>query len=198
MAGADLVPWFVAQAVQAYGDRVLADADGLDAGGPQAVGRELARLIFGGAEAGTAIPAPLGAVIGRPGSSPAQLALYGYIEERLEAHHGLASAAAGVLGRYYRQQLESGDGQGLADLDDLLWADEPELARTAFERAVDAGNRRAVISLATHRRVVSGDYEGALALYQQAVTSRTRALPPRHSPNWAKRTGVFTIGRSAW
>ncbi len=103
-----------------------------------------------------------------------------------------------MLGRYYRQQLESGDGQGLADLDDLLWADEPELARTAFERAVDAGNRRAVISLATHRRVVSGDYEGALALYQQAVTSRTRALPPRHSPNWAKRTGVFTIGRSAW
>jgi hypothetical protein len=110
-------------------------------------------------------------VIGRPGSSPAQLALYGYIEERLEADPGLASAAAGVLGRYYRQQLESGDGQGLADLGDLLWADEPELARTAFERAVDAGNRRAVISLATHRRVVSGDYEGALALYQQAVTS---------------------------
>ncbi len=52
------------------GDRVLADADGLDAGGPQAVGRELARLIFGGAEAGTAIAAPLGALIGPARQQP--------------------------------------------------------------------------------------------------------------------------------
>ena len=95
MAGADLVPWFVAKAVQAYGDRVLADTDGMADGGPEAVGRDLARLIFGSAEAGTGIPAPLGAVIDRPDSSPAQVALYSDIEERLEADRWLASAAAG-------------------------------------------------------------------------------------------------------
>jgi tetratricopeptide (TPR) repeat protein len=171
-----MVHCFVAQAVRAYGDRVLADADGLDGAGPQAVGRDLARLIFGGAEPGTGLPAQLEAVIGRPGSSPSQLALYGYVEERLQADPGLASAAAGVLGRYYQHQLESGDGQALADLGELLWHDEPELARTALERAVDAGNRRALISLATHRRLESRDYEGALALYRQAVSSPDRGI----------------------
>ncbi len=110
-------------------------------------------------------------MIGRPDTSPAWDALDSYIEERLEADPGLASAAALVLGRHYRQQLESGDGQALAELDELLWADEPELARTALERAVDAGNRRALIRLATHRRLEFRDYDGALPLYQKAAAS---------------------------
>jgi tetratricopeptide (TPR) repeat protein len=171
MAGADLAPWFVARAVQAYGGRVLADSDEMDAAGPQAVGRDLARLIFGSAGTGTEIPAHVVAVIDRPGSIPARAALEARIEELLEADPVLAAAAAGVLGGYYRQQLESGDGEELAELGDLLWRDEPELARTAFERAVDAGNRGALIRLAMHRRVVFGDYEGALALYRQAAAS---------------------------
>lgn len=45
VAWVDLASWFVAEAVGAYGDQVLADARP-DAAGPQAVGRELARLIF--------------------------------------------------------------------------------------------------------------------------------------------------------
>lgn len=52
MAGADLAPWFVAEAVRAFGDRVLADAAGGRDAGPQAAGRDLARLIFGAAAAG--------------------------------------------------------------------------------------------------------------------------------------------------
>jgi tetratricopeptide (TPR) repeat protein len=201
VAGTDLVPWFVAQAVQAYGDRVLAEADGLDAGGPQAVGRDLARLIFGGAEAGTAIPAPLRAVIGRPDSSAAQVALYGHIEERLEADPGLAPAAAGVLSRYYRQQLESGDGQALADLGDLLSGHEPELARTALERAVDAGNRRAVIRLAFHLRVEFRDYEGAVALYQQAVASPEPGIAAEalaEIGDALREHGDYQAARAAW
>jgi hypothetical protein len=47
--GLDLASWFVAEAAGAYGGQVLADA-GLGAAGPQAVGRELARLIFARAE----------------------------------------------------------------------------------------------------------------------------------------------------
>jgi hypothetical protein len=142
------------KAVQAYGDRVLADVDDLHAAGPLAVGRELARLIFGGAETDAEIPESLAAMVGQAGAGDAGPALYCRVGELLEADPGLAAVAAEVLGGYYLRQLDSGDGQALAELGDLLWFDEPQLARTAFERAIDAGNQGALIRLAKHRRVV--------------------------------------------
>jgi TolA-binding protein len=175
VAGADLAWWFVVKAVEAYGDRVLADADP-GAAGPQAVGRELARLIFARPEADARTPAPLDAVIDRSGREDAERALEACIQDLLEADPGLAAAAGKVLGRYYRQQLASGNGQALAELGDLLWWDEPQLARTAFERAAGAGNNTALVRLAQHRWVVLGDYEGALAFYQQAIRSADPAL----------------------
>jgi TolA-binding protein len=168
--GVDLASWFVAEAVEAYGDQVLADAS-LGAAGPQAVCRELARLIFARAEADTGIPAPLAVVIDRSGSGEARQALETRMGDLLGADPRLAAAAAEVLGRYYRQQLDSGDGQALAELGDLLWWDEPQLARAAFERAAGAGNDSALIRLAQHRWVVLKDYDGALPHYQQAIAS---------------------------
>ena len=106
MAGADLAWWFVVKAVEAYGDRVLADADP-GAAGPQAVGRELARLIFARPEADARTPAPLDAVIDRSGPGDAERALEACIQDLLEADPGLAAAAGKVLGRYYRQQLNA-------------------------------------------------------------------------------------------
>jgi hypothetical protein len=170
VAGVDLASWFVAEAAGAYGDQVLADASP-GAAGPQAVGRELARLMFVRAETDTGLPAPLAAMIDCPGSREAECALETCIGDLLEADPGLAAAVAGVLGRYCRQQLDSGDGQALAELGDLLWLDEPELARTAFEPAVGAGNGSALIRLAQHRWVVLKDYDGALPRYQQAIAS---------------------------
>ena len=170
MAGVALASWFLAEAVGAYGDQVLADASP-DAAGPRAVGRELARLILGRAETGTGIPAPLAAMIGHSGRGEAQHALETWVGDLLGADAGLAAAVADVLARYYRQQLDSGDGHALAELGDLMWWDEPELARTAFERAAGAGNTSALIRLALHQWVVLEDYEGALPLYQQAITS---------------------------
>jgi hypothetical protein len=117
---ADLASWFVAKAMQAYGDRVLADAD-LGAARPQAVGRELARLIFARLEADSGIPPPLAAVPDRSGRG----ALETRIADLLEADPGLAVAAGEVLSRCYRDQLDSGDSQTLAELGDLLWWDEP-------------------------------------------------------------------------
>jgi tetratricopeptide (TPR) repeat protein len=169
VAGVDLASWFVAEAAGAYGDQVLADAS-LDAAGPQAVGRELARLIFVRAETDAGIPAPLAAVIG-PGSREAGLAPETWIGNLLGADPGLAAAVAEVLARYYRQQLDCGDGAALAELGDLLWWDEPELAPTAFERAAGAGNNSALIRLAQHRWVVFKDYDGSLPHYQQAIAS---------------------------
>ena len=170
MAGIDLASWFVAKAAGAYGDQVLGDASP-GTGGPQAAGRELARLIFARVDGDTGMPAPLAAVIDRPGSGEAEHALETCIGDLLGADPGLAAAVTEVLGRYYRQQLDSGDGQALAELGDLLWWDEPELARTAFERAAGAGNGSSLIRLAQHRWVVLEDYDGALPLYQQAIAS---------------------------
>jgi TolA-binding protein len=166
VAGVDLASWFVAKAVEAYGDRVLAGAD-LGAAGPLAVGCELARLIFARPEADSSVSARLAAVLGSSGRGELETRIAGL----LEADPGLAASAGEVLGRYYRQQLDSGDGQALAELGSLLWWDEPQLARTAFERAAGAGNDRALVHLAQHRWVVLEDYEGALALYQQAIAS---------------------------
>jgi TolA-binding protein len=170
VASVDLAAWFVAEAAGAYGGQVLADASPGPAG-PRAVGRELARLIFARTETDTGLPAPLAAVIDHSGSREAEHALETWIGDLLGADPGLAAAVAEVLGRYYRQQLDCGDGQALAELGDLLWWDEPELARTAFERAAGAGNNDALIRLAKHRWVVLKDYEGALPLYQQAIAS---------------------------
>jgi tetratricopeptide (TPR) repeat protein len=170
VAGADLAAWFVAQAVEAYGDHVLAEA-GPGGGGPQAVGRELARLIFARPGAGAGIPAPLAAAIGRAGSEDAERALETSVGDLLQADPGLAAAVGEVLGRYYRQQLDSGDGPALAELGDLLWWDEPGLAHTAFERAAGSGNTGALIRLAEHQWVVLKDFDGALAHYQQAIAS---------------------------
>lgn len=170
MGTSDQVVWFVTKAVEEYGDQVLA-ADDLDAAGPQAVGRELARLIFGRAEEAGVIPAPLAQLVERPGSERAWLAVDSHVEDVLESDPGLAAGVGQVLARYYRQQLESGDGQALVDLGDLLWGDDPELAQTAFERAVEAGNMRALLRMAGHRSTVLDDLDGAVALYQEGAAS---------------------------
>jgi TPR repeat protein len=169
-AGIALASWFLAEAVGAYGDQVLADASP-DAAGPLAVGRELARLVFSRTDADAGIPAPLAAVIDRPGRREVGQELETWVGDLLGADAGLAAAVAEVLARYYRQQLDCGDGQALGELGDLLWWDEPELAATAFERAAGAGNGSALIRLAQHRWVVLEDFEGSLPHYQQAITS---------------------------
>jgi len=171
MAESDQVVWFVTKAVEGYGDQVLNQAEGPAASGPEAVGRELARLIFGRAEEADGIPAQLAQMVEHPGSDRTWLAVDSYVEGVLDSDAGLAADVAEVLAGYYRQQLESGDGQALADLGELLWHDDPELARTAFDRAVDAGNMRALISMARHRWTMLDDFDGAIALYQQGIAS---------------------------
>src|SRR5258708_9118004 len=115
MDAGDEVVWFVTEAVEGYGDGVLA-ADDLGAAGPQVVGCELARLIFGRAEAVGRIPMPLAEMVEHPASERAWSAVYIRIENVLESDPSLAAAVAEVLAGYYRQLLESGDGQALGEL----------------------------------------------------------------------------------
>ena len=171
MDQSEQVLWFVTKAVEAYGDRVLARDDQLGATGPQVVGCELARLIFGHTEAGAPIPAPLAGMVEQSSSGRAWIAVDVHVENVLESDPGLAAAVAEVLAGHYRQLLKSGDGQALAELGDLLWFADPQLAQTAFERAIEAGNKRALIRLAMHRWVILHDDDSAGQLYRQAMAS---------------------------
>ena len=201
MAQADLVMWFVSTAVEKYGGRVLAGGNDEGAAIPEVVGRELARLMFGVVESDARLPIPLAALTDDLDNWQARSALECFLEDRLEADPELARRVAEVLAAYYQRCLESGDGRALAELGDLLWFDEPELARAAFERAVTAGNQSAVIRLAEHRMVVFGDYEGALPLYQLAVDDQeprivARALAALGSAHEAH--GDLEAARAVW
>lgn len=192
MAGADLASWFVAKAVQAYGDRVLADADGLHAGGPQAAGRELARLIFGSAETGTEIPVPLEEVVLHPDSKQGRYALEVHIDGLLQADIGLASAVAAMLGGSYRQQLDSGDGQALAALGDGLWDHRDyQAARATWERCIATGDPdsapRAMARLASMVERQLSDDDGARLMFQATFDTGH----PEHAPRAMLRLGLL-------
>ncbi|MHB1431711.1 MAG: tetratricopeptide repeat protein [Streptosporangiaceae bacterium] len=170
MADAGVVAWFVVQAVRAFGDRVLA-LEGQDgAAGAQAVGRDLVRLLFGGSGTASGVPAPLAAMISYSDRAESWVALESHVEELLDADPGLAAAASDLLNGYYRV-LDSGDGPALVELGEAFWHNDPDLAREALERAVDAGHEPALIDLARHRCIVSGDYDGALLLLERAIGS---------------------------
>jgi tetratricopeptide (TPR) repeat protein len=166
--------WFIAKAAQAYGSEVLAAPPGPgDAGpaGPAALGRDMARLVFGAGAAGEPVPEPLAALAAGTGGSRALTRLETHVAERLEEDAGLAGQLSRIFAGFCRQQFESGDGQMLSDLGDLLWWDDPEQAREAFERAVRAGNQHALIDLAKLRQAVLGDRDSGLRTYQRAAES---------------------------
>lgn len=172
MSASEQAAWFVTAAARAYGSQALAAAgDAGTAGAEAALGRDLLRLLAGGSGSGRELPAPVAAVIARPGSGEALNALDVYLEEALEQDAALAAAVEERVAGFFREQLESGDGQVLADLGHLLWWDDPQQARAAFERAIAAGNEHALIDLAKLRHAVLDDPAAALLGYQQAAGS---------------------------
>jgi tetratricopeptide (TPR) repeat protein len=169
VSASEQAAWFMAEAARAYGSRVLAAPGDAGTSGPEALGRNLLRLIFGAGAADRGTPAPLSALIASPDSSEALTALEAHVEEAVEADPGLTAKLSEMLAGFYREQFESSDGQVLADLGGLLWWDDPQQARAAFERAVEAGNQHALIDLAKLRDAVLHDGDAALRTYQQAA-----------------------------
>ncbi len=146
MSASEQAAWFMAAAAGAYGSQVLAAPEDAGTAGPEALGRSLLRLVFGAEAAGRGMPARLSALVASPDSPVAMTALEVHIEEALEQDAGLAAALEEMLNGFYREQFESGNGQVLADLGSLLWWDDPQRARAAFECAVEAGNQHALRS----------------------------------------------------
>lgn len=161
----------MAAAARAYGGTVLAAPGDPGTAGPRALGRDLLRLVFGAETQDRELPAPLAGLIASPDGREALITLEVHVEERVEEDPGLEAALAGMLASFYRQQFDSGDGQALAELGSHLWWDDPAWARAAFERAVEAGNQRALIDLAKLLDAVLRDRAGALLAYGQAARS---------------------------
>jgi tetratricopeptide (TPR) repeat protein len=82
-----------------------------------------------------------------------------------------ASEAAAAIAASYRQRADAGDAGALAELGDFLYWDEPEAARAAYQEAIEAGHRQAMISLARLLYNVLDDEEAALAVLEQAAAS---------------------------
>lgn len=82
-----------------------------------------------------------------------------------------AAQAAGVIAGFYRGQAAAGRVEALVDLGDLLYWDDPQAARSAYQEAVDAGYLPALLGLAKVLNVVIGDQDAAVAVYQQAISN---------------------------
>lgn len=171
MSASEQAAWLMAAAARAYGSRVLAAPGDAGTDAAAALGRDLLRLFFGDSVPGRELPAAVSAVIASPDSVEALTALDVYLDDALEQDAALAAAVEEMLAGFFREQLESGDGQMLADLSSLLWWDNPQQARAAFERAIAAGNQHALIDLAKLRHAVFNDPSAALLGYQQAAGS---------------------------
>lgn len=161
------VPLMLA-AVRAYGPRVLSDHCAGDAAGPEAVGRDLLRVVFGSGDAG--LPDVLAELVRRPDDEQASEGLATRASEALEADPRVADEAAGMIAAYHRDRADSGDVQALVSLGDFLYWDDPQKARMAYQEAIDAGHAHALIDLAKllHRL---GEEDAALTAYQQAQDS---------------------------
>lgn len=178
MSASEKAAWLMAQAARAYGSQTLAAPGGAGRTGPAELGRDLARLIFGGGPGDPAMPALFSALIARPDSPEALTAVDTRIEEVPAQDAELAATVDGMLARFFTEQLQSGDGQALADAGSLLWWEEPQQARDAFERAIDLGNEHARIDLAQLHEAVMHDRPAALRLYQQAAASTDPDVVP--------------------
>jgi hypothetical protein len=116
MPAGEQAAWLMAQAARAYGGQTPAAPADAGTTGPAELGRDLARLIFGGGPGDPAVPALFSALIARPDSPEALTVLDTRIEEVLEQDAELAAAVDGMLAGFFADRLQSGDSQALAEL----------------------------------------------------------------------------------
>jgi tetratricopeptide (TPR) repeat protein len=163
---------FMEEAVRVFGRRVLAPAEDSAALDSRAmVGRRLLHLVFGTHDAGQELPGALADLVADPDSQRALAGLTHHLDETLDADPPTIAAAVEMLTEFYRRRAGVGEIQALVDLGDLLYWGDPEGVRAAYQEAVDAGHRHAIIDLAKVLHARLQDDDAALAVYQQAIDS---------------------------
>jgi hypothetical protein len=163
---------FMAAAARRYGREVLVDDDsGALPDDRESAGRRLLQLVFGSGGAGPDVPPLVAGLIEDPGSPQMLAGLTAYADEVFESDPGKAAQAAGVIAGFYRGQAAADRVEALVDLGDLLYWDDPQAARAAYQEAADAGHVPALLGLAKVLNAVIGDQDGAVAVYQRAASS---------------------------
>jgi tetratricopeptide (TPR) repeat protein len=159
-------------AIRVFGPAALAaDDDGDIQPSREAVGRRLLRLVFGAPESGQRFPSALADMLADPDGGPALDELARRARETFDSDPATASEAAAVIASFYRRQADAGDVDALLALGHLLYWDEPEAARAAYQQAVETGHLPALLELARVLRNVLDDGPSALAVYERAAAS---------------------------
>jgi hypothetical protein len=148
---------FMAAAARRYGREVLVDDDSRAVPDDrESVGCRLLQLVFGSGRVGPDVPPLVAGLIEDPGSPQMLAGLTAYADEVFESDPGKAANAAGVIAGFYRGQAAVGRVEALVDLGDLLYWDDPQAARAAYQEAVDAGHVPALLGLAKVLNAVIG------------------------------------------
>lgn len=135
------------------------------------VGRRLLELVFGSVGAGPDGLRLDGRLTEDPGPARLLAELTACADEVFESDPGKAVQAAALIAGFYRGQAAAGRVTALVDLGDLLYWDDPQAARAAYQAAADAGHLPALLDLARVLNNVIGDQDAAVAVYRQAIGS---------------------------
>jgi tetratricopeptide (TPR) repeat protein len=166
---------YVAAAVGAYGETVLAAGPDPGAGPDAALGRLLLLEIYGSPPAGR-LPASVvvcaKALAAEPGNADARDALEKQVHSALHDDDWLNTVTGDMLASFYRREIKAGNTEAMVGLGDLLRSQgNPEGARAAYQQAIDWGDTHAIIDLARLLRGDLGDTEAAQAALERAAGS---------------------------
>jgi len=175
-------PYMVA-AARTYGGAVLGAARGPRGDAAVTLGQRLMHQIFGVRDPDGQLPKVVEDLITHPDDgTAAPAALEDHVQGALCDDPDLTAAIGQELLAFYRREIAAGNLQAMVDLGDLLrWQEDYEGARTAYQRAAQAGNAhwaaRALVFLGVMLRK-SGDRQGARAAFQRVVDSGNAEWAP--------------------
>ena len=97
------------------------------------VEHRLLHLVLGSDEVGRDVLRPVAKLVEDPGSRRLLADLTACADGVFESDPGKAAQAAGVIAGFYRGQAAAGRVEALVDLGDLLYWDDPQAARAAYQ-----------------------------------------------------------------
>jgi TolA-binding protein len=132
-------------------------------------GSRLLQIVFADWESGESAP-DLVWLTGDPADEQREADLESLASDAFDEDPAAADRAADMIAAYHRGRADNGDVQALVDLGDFLYWDRPDVARAAYQEAIDAGHLHALIDLALLLSSRFEDEDAAFAAYRQAIS----------------------------